>query len=75
MKRIKAACLEQTLHFYNPDSTSFRTPEYEYKAYLKRLERSNTAYKIISEEKQEDGSLIIKLKKQYNDYPYGEYLD
>ncbi|MGN0135585.1 hypothetical protein [Anaerotignum sp.] len=75
MKRIKYACLEQTLHFFVQDSSALRTPKDEFELYKKGLERNKTAYKVLSEETQPDGSLIVKLKKQYNTYDYGSYMD
>lgn len=75
MKRIKYACLEQTLHFFVQDSTALRTAKDEFEMYKKGLDRNKTAYKVLSEEEQSDGSLIVKLKKQYNSYAYGDYLD
>ena len=75
MKRIKYACLEQTLHFFVQDSTALRTAKDEFEMYKKGLARNKTAYKVLSEEAQPDGSLIVKLKKQYNTYDCGSYLD
>ena len=75
MKRIKYACLEQTLHFFVQDSGALRTSQDEFALYKKGLERNHTAYKVLSEEPQPDGSLIVKLKKQYNTYDCGPYLD
>ena len=53
MKRIKAACITQTLCFSNPDG---ETTEYakkmivqEYDKYKAQLEKSGTKYKILSE--------------------------
>ena len=39
------------------------------------LEKSKTEYKILEENEQPDGSVIIKIKKQYNNAPVGSYLD
>lgn len=75
MKRIKYACLEQTLHFFVQDSAPLRTAKNEFELYKKGLEHNHTAYKVLSEEMQPDGSLIVKLKKQYNAYDFGSYLD
>ena len=47
MKRIKAACIIQTLCFSNHDG----------------------------ETTNEDGSIMIEIKKQYNSSPVGEYLN
>lgn len=75
MKRIKFACLEQTLHFFVQDATALRTAKDEFEMYKKNLDRNKTVYKILSEEEQPDGSLMVKLKKQYNSYDCGNYLD
>ena len=47
----------------------------EVEKYKSSLERNNTKYKIIEETIQPDGSVIIKIKKQYNYSPVGSYLD
>lgn len=79
MKRIKAACICQTLHFMLKDDiehdlavTKVRD---EVAAYKKSLERNRTKYKLLEETTQPDGSVILKLIKQYNTSPVGEYLD
>lgn len=79
MKRIRAACLEQTVHFLPKDGT---LPEsvrqevlQEYTAYKLQMERNRTQYKVLEECEQPDGSLIIKIKKQNNAQPVGAYLD
>lgn len=79
MKRIKAACIIPTLCFFNHDK---ETTEYakraivqEYEKYKSQLERSGTKYKILSKTTNEDGSIAIEIKKQYNSAPIGEYLD
>ena len=79
MKRIKAACLEQTIHFQLKDGVSTELAKeqvrQEYEAYKMQLDRHRTQYKIIEEAEQPDGSLIIKIKKQNNTQPVGTYLD
>ena len=79
MKRIKAACITQTLCFSNHDG---ETTEYakkmivqEYDKYKAQLDKSVTKYKIISEKNNDDGSIVIEIKKQYNTSPVGEYLN
>jgi len=42
--------------------------------YKKKLDRSQTKYKIVEETPQEDGSVVIKILKQYNQSPVGDYL-
>lgn len=43
--------------------------------YKASLDNSRTQYKIVSEETQPDGSVIIKIIKQYNSSPVGDYLN
>lgn len=78
MKRIKAACITQTLVFSNHDG---ETTEYakkmiqkEYEKYKEQLDKSRTKYVILSEKINDDGSIIIEIKKQYNTSPVGDYL-
>ena len=79
MKRIKAACLEQTIHFQLKDgiSSELTTQQVrqEYESYKMQMDRHRTQYKIIEEAEQPDGSLIIKIKRQNNTQPVGDYLD
>lgn len=79
MKRVKAACITQTLHFLMKEDVGREVAEKfvneEVQKYKKQLERSRVKYKILSEETQEDGSVIIEIKKQYNTSPVGQYLD
>ena len=79
MKRIKAACLEQTIHFQLKDGISSELAKQqvrqEYESYKMQMDRHGTQYKIMEEAEQPDGSLIIKIKKQNNTQPVGSYLD
>lgn len=79
MKRIKAACLEQTIHFALKDGESTQTArrevQLEYEKYKAQLDRSQTPYKIMEETTHPDGSILIKLKKQYNNYPVETYFE
>lgn len=79
MKRVKAACITQTLHFLLKEDIeknyAKKMVEEEVKKYKDGLERTGTKYKILSEKTQEDGSVIIEIKKQYNTSPTGNYLD
>lgn len=43
--------------------------------YKRQLERNGAKYRILSETEQEDGSIIMEIKKQYNTSPVGNYLD
>ncbi len=79
MKRIKAACLEQTIHFQLKDGISLeqakRQVRQEYESYKTQMDRHRIQYKIIEEAEQSDGSLIIRIKKQNNTQPVDSYLD
>lgn len=80
MKRIKAACITQTIHFINKDITkseySKRKVQEEITRYKHRLDRERTKYKILSEEVEEDGSVIMEIVKEYGyNKPVGTYLD
>ncbi len=79
MKRIKAACICQTLHFQlkedQPRSYAARMVQEEVKRYKESLDASRTRYLIEEETTQPDGSVIIRIIKQYNQSPVGDYLE
>lgn len=78
MKRIKAACLLQTLHFGLKEDleheAAVRAVQEEVRTYKMRLDNRHVNYKIDEESVQPDGSVIIRIRKQYNTNPVGEYL-
>lgn len=79
MKRVKAACITQTLHFLLKEDLghdyALKLVQEEVARYKRQLNQSGTKYKILSETVQEDGSIMIEIKKQYNTSPVGAYLD
>ena len=79
MKRIQSACLIQTLHFQLkegvPHEQAVAGVREEYAQYKTRLERNHTHYRIMREEPQDDGSIVIEIRKQYNNASCGTYLD
>ena len=79
MKRVKAACICQTLHFMLKEDVSHdwavKQVEQEFEQYLKTLEKNNTKYKIVEQTTEPDGSIIVKVIKQYNTSSVGDYLD
>lgn len=79
MKRIKAACLLQTIHFQLkedlPHEEAVRGVQEEYARYKAQLDRNRVAYKITEETVQPDGSVLIKIRRQYNAHVCGEYLE
>ena len=79
MKRVKAACITQTLHFLLKEDVghdyAIKLVNEVVKKYKEQLEKTKTQYKILSEITKEDGSIMIEIKKQYNTSPIGHYLD
>ena len=79
MKRVKAACICQILHFMLKEDLghdyAVKQVEQELEHYKKNLELNHTQYKITEQTNQPDGSIIIKVIKQYNSSPVGDYLD
>ena len=79
MKRVKAACICQTLHFMLKDDLghdyAVKMVKEEVEKYKASLDKNRTKYKLVSEETQPDGSVMIKIIKQYNTSPVGDYLD
>lgn len=65
MKRIQSACLNLTLKF---DEGAELT---QYKA---TLAQKGTPCRIYEERQQPDGSVLVRLKKQYSGYQLGDYL-
>ena len=39
----------------------------EYEKYKSDLEKTGTRYQILSEKEESDGSVAVKIRKQYND--------
>ncbi len=79
MKRVKAACICQTLHFMLKEDVAHdwavKQVQDEVANYKRGLERNRTQYKIVDEATQSDGSIIVKVIKQYNTSPVGDYLN
>ena len=73
MKRVKAACILQTLVFMQKEDCGFSREQIlsmnrqEVSRYKNSLDRTHTRYQITSEDEQEDGSIIVRVRKQYND--------
>ncbi len=73
MKRVKAACIFQTLVFsQKPElelskERALKLNYDEIEHYKSTLEKSKTRYRIVDVAEQEDGSLLVRVRKQYND--------
>ena len=79
MKRVKAACICQTLHFVLKEDVAHdwavKQVEQDVEQYKRTLERNRTQYKIVEQTTQPDGSIMLKVIKQYNSSPVGDYLN
>jgi len=73
MKRVKAACILQTLVFMQKDdgflskNSILEANRREVERYTQAMDRTHTRYQIVSQEEQEDGSIIVRVRKQYNE--------
>lgn len=78
MKRVNAACICQTLHFTEKENPA---PGYTAKPiadevadYKAGLDKAGTKYRVLEETAQADGSITVKIIKQYSAAPIGDYL-
>lgn len=79
VKRVLSACICQTLHFQlkdgiDPSAAAALVAE-EYAAYKLGLDKNGVQYKILNEQTLSDGSITVKLIRQYNQTPVGDYLN
>lgn len=64
-KRIQSACLQQTIRFETPA---------EFAEYKSKLERKRVQFVTDDMQVQPDGSVIVQVRRQYNNYSVQEYL-
>ncbi|MBE6936503.1 MAG: hypothetical protein E7458_08450 [Ruminococcaceae bacterium] len=78
MKRIKSACICQTIHFQKKEDLdhelAIRELRAEYETYFRLLDKRRIPYRLVKEETLPDGSILIHIMRQYNMYPTGDYL-
>lgn len=81
MKRVKAACIMQTLVFSQKPELGLNAEQAlaanrgEVENYKEKLLRTKTRHKIVEVCEEADGSIILKVIKQYNDKAeVAEYL-
>lgn len=73
MKRVKAACIFQTLLFAQKEDCGLtrehqlRINQAEVEHYKATMDRSGTRYQITEETEQPDGSVLVRVRKQYNE--------
>ncbi len=72
MKRVKSAAILQTLVFLQKPEFELSVEEArrinheEIEIYKKKLESAKTKYIIVDVADQNDGSVVVHVKKQYN---------
>lgn len=66
MKRILSACLQQTIRFETRQ---------EFDEYTAQLDRKAKNYRVDSVTEEPTGSVVVQVRKQYNDYQPGTYLN
>lgn len=71
MKRILSACIEQTLIF---DYTNDSDPVKDLELYLSKMALAEK-FQIIEKTVMSDGTIILKIKKGYNNYSTEGYID
>lgn len=81
MRRIKSACIMQTLIFMqDPEENrsvdeELRLNREEMDAYKKKLEDASVRYLIKDIREKDNGHIVIRIRKQYNDHvDASEYL-
>lgn len=73
MKRVKSACIYQTLVFAQREELGFSRESAlaqnrdEIARYRAAMDRAKTRYRITDERELDDGSIEIRVRKQYND--------
>lgn len=73
MKRVQSACILQTLLFQQKDNALFSKEKNlslnreEVEKYKSTMEKNRTRFQITEESEQADGSIIVRVRKQYND--------
>lgn len=72
MRRVVSACLLQTMRF---DTLNGADPEKDLEIYCKRMDMKKARYVIEGKEKQPDGSLLVKVRRQYNQYQADGYME
>lgn len=82
MKRIQSACIMQTLKFQQKENsvlsedTIIKANRDELQRYKAQLDKNKTRYKIDEELQQPDGSIIVRIRKEYNNgADIGTYFD
>lgn len=71
MKRVISACVEQTLRF---DTSKDANPQEDFKQYINMLNKKHTKHEVLDTQTDKDGSIVVKIKKEYNNYSTEGYM-
>ena len=72
MKRVQAACIFQTLCFQQKEDLNLSGEQLlklnrtELEGYIKKLDEQKLRYRITDQQELENGSIVIRVRKQYN---------
>ena len=66
MKRVLSACLQQTIRFETRQ---------EFEEYTRQLDAKKKQYKVDNVTEEPTGSVVAVVRKQYNEYKLGSYLE
>jgi hypothetical protein len=66
VKRVLSACLEQTFKFET---------EEESKIYIDRLSRKDVKCKVVDRRVEPDKTVTVKIIRDYNGHPLGDYMN
>ena len=72
MRRITSACLLQTMRF---DTLNGEDPVQELEMFCKKLDMKKTKYIIEEKTSEPGGTLLVKIRRQYNQYKTDGYLE
>lgn len=72
MKRILNACLMQEVRF---DTMNDNDPQKDLEKDCHNMDVKKVQYVIDEQKNMPDGSIIIKVRKQYNSYTMNGYID
>lgn len=74
MRRIKSACIMQTLIFMQDPEAHYSVEEElernraELDGYKKKLEDASVRYLITDVREKDNGHVVVRVRKQYNDH-------
>jgi len=57
------------------DTTNDANPDQELIVYFNKLDSKKIKYVIEEQKKEADGSIVLKIKKQYTSYKTDGYID